>query len=122
MNLIIDIGNTFVKLAVFDNNTIIDNYKVASENLLITLKAINEESNTISEVRYYSENDRESSYRHKFNKNGKLIEKNYNQYGKYRLSVKTSFKYNNLGFSVIFYILNKINIRLYFSVLVSYFQ
>jgi len=47
MNLIIDVGNTYMKLAVFENNNIIDNYKVVNENLLSTLKLIKKERSII---------------------------------------------------------------------------
>jgi len=47
MNLIIDVGNTYVKLAIFENNNIIDNYKVVNENLLSALKLIKKERNLI---------------------------------------------------------------------------
>ncbi len=50
MNLIIDVGNTYVKLAVFKNNNIIDKYKVDGENLLKTLKTIKKEYDTIQKA------------------------------------------------------------------------
>jgi len=50
MNLIIDVGNTYVKLAVFENDNIIRNYNVKDENLLNTIKLIKDERYEIDKV------------------------------------------------------------------------
>jgi type III pantothenate kinase len=43
MNLIVDVGNTYTKLAVFDQNTVITKHRVKRKDVLDTLKLIQKE-------------------------------------------------------------------------------
>lgn len=54
MNLIIDVGNSFVKIAVFNENVIIDSYKVKGNSVLETLRAIREKYIGIEDVIFSS--------------------------------------------------------------------
>ena len=47
MNLIIDVGNSFVKLAVFKDNSLLVKYQVKSKDVLKTLRALRKEYKTI---------------------------------------------------------------------------
>ncbi|MBU2939175.1 type III pantothenate kinase [Lacinutrix sp. C3R15] len=54
MNLIIDVGNSFVKLAVFKQDKIIDSYKVRSKDVLKTLRLIRKEYKNIDKTIFSS--------------------------------------------------------------------
>ena len=54
MNLIIDVGNSFVKLAVFQDGKIIASYKVKSKEVLKTLRIIRKEYKNIERAIYSS--------------------------------------------------------------------
>ncbi|MFD2543397.1 type III pantothenate kinase [Lacinutrix gracilariae] len=54
MNLIIDVGNSFVKLAVFEQDKLIKAYKVLSEDVLQTLRIIRKEYKNIDKAIFSS--------------------------------------------------------------------
>ncbi|WP_452229752.1 type III pantothenate kinase [Lacinutrix sp. MEBiC02404] len=54
MNLIIDVGNSFVKIAVFQEDKIISSHKVKNKEVLKTLRSIRKEYKSIKKTIYSS--------------------------------------------------------------------